>query len=153
MKNLFKIAFLAFALCLTYTSCDTDDEDGVAETGAPTNPEKETAGVYTGTWTREYNGDITTAEGTVTLEAGETAYITNVTAVCTQFSLNNTSIANITPSGNFFQNIKTGTANGFGVTFSGKAQDGTATMAFTLTQKAGRKTLTYNYSFEGTRTE
>ena len=42
------------------------------------------------------------------------------------------------------------TTNGFGTKFNGKINaDGSATVAFTLVERQGRKTYTYNYTFEG----
>lgn len=143
--------FLAFAACLTFTAC-SDDEDGVANPGTPTHPETETAGVYTGTWSRSLLGSEdapVTEAGTLTFEASDGAYVTKVTASCTPLKVDYSALANITPSYSYYNNVATSETNGFGVTFSGSIKDGVATISFTKTVKEGRKTYNYNYTFEG----
>lgn len=153
MKTIFKTMLLALAVSFTFAAC-SDDEDGVTNPGTPSNPEIESAGVYSGTWSRSLIGSADepkAAEGTLTLAAGENAYITNVTAVCAELNVDYTSIANITPAFAFYNNVATSAENGFGVTFNGKADGMTATISFTKTVKEGRKTYNYKYSFEGTK--
>ncbi len=148
MKKIFSLMFLLCAACLAFTACDTDDEDGVAGTGTPTNPEKEVAGVYTGVYTQDKNGTLTTADGTLTLEATEKAYITNVTVACPTFSLNYSSVANITPAYSFYNNFPT---NGFGTNFNGSVKDGKAIITFQSKVKEGRKWVVATFTFEGTK--
>lgn len=151
MKTILKTMLLALAVSFTFAAC-TDDEDGVTNPGTPSNPEIESAGVYAGTWSRSLIGSTDapkTADGTLKLEATDNAYVTNVTAVCTDLNVNYASIANITPSFAFYNNVATSSGNGFGVTFSGKADGVSATLVFTKTVKEGRKTYNYKYVFEG----
>lgn len=148
MKKIFSLMFLLCAMCFAFTACDTDDEDGVAGTGVPTNPEKDVVGVYTGTYTQDKNGTISTAEGTLTLEAGESAYITNVTAECSSFGVNCSSIANITPAYVFYNNTVT---NSFGSSFNGQVKDGKASITFQTKVKDGRKWVVATFTFEGTK--
>lgn len=153
MKNILKYMFLAFTACLVFTACN-DDEDGVTNPGAPTNPEIETAGVYSGTWSRALLGSTdepTTATGTLTFEAAEVAYLTNVTADCAALSVNYSSVANITPNYAFYNNIGASATNGFGVAFSGDIKNNVATISFTKTVREGHKKYNYNYTFEGSK--
>lgn len=153
MKNILKTMLLAFAVCLTFTAC-SDDEDGVANPGTPVHPEIESAGEYAGTWTRSLMGSTdepVTADGTLTFTATENAYVTSVTALCADLSVDYSSIANITPAFAFYNNVNTDPANTFGVKFSGTATGTTATILFVKTVKEGRKTYNYRYEFAGTK--
>lgn len=140
--------FLLCTVCFAFTACDNDDEDGVAATGKPTNPEKEVAGVYSGTWTQIQNGTEKTAEGTLTFEPAENAYSVNITTACSDFKLNYTSIANITSSYVFYNYTET---NPFKTKFDGNVRDGVATISFTLKVKSGRSYVLTNYTFRGTK--
>lgn len=151
MKTILKTMLLALAVSFTFAAC-TDDEDGVTNPGTPSNPEIESAGVYAGTWNCvELSGkeDPKNSTGTLTLAASDKAYITNVTAVCTELNVNYTSIANITPAFAFYNNVATSSENGFGVTFSGRIDGDNATFSFTKTIKQGRVTKNYKYTFDG----
>jgi len=153
MRNILKTMFLAFTVCLAFTAC-SDDEDGVANPGAPVHPEIETAGTYTGTWSRTLLGstdDPKTAAGTLVLEASENAYVTKVTASCPDLAVDYSALANITPNYSFNNNVATSETNTFGVTFGGAVKDNTATISFTKSVREGRKTYNYNYTFEGTK--
>lgn len=137
-----------------FTSCSDDDEDNPISHS--TTPEIETAGTYTGTWTKEQvGGDTTTGSGTLTLSATDaegksTKYVTYVTVKCAEMDLDKSSTANITFANDFYWFNSMTITNGFGTKFNGKINaDGSATIAFTLVQKVGRKTYTFNYSFEG----
>lgn len=137
-----------------FTSCSDDDEDNPISHS--TTPEIETAGTYTGTWTKEQvGGDTTTGSGTLTLSATDaegksTKNVTYVTVKCAEMDLDKSSTANITFANDFYWFNSMTITNGFGTKFSGKINaDGNATIAFTLVQKVGRKTYTFNYSFEG----
>lgn len=133
---------------LTFTACGDDDDDNVIT--HETTPEISSAGTYSGTWTKEQvGGDTKTASGTLVLTAGE-KYTTNVKVESVELGLNKESIANISYAGNdyFFSNMNA--ANGFGVKFNGSIlADNSATIFFTVTEREGRKTYTYNYSFSG----
>lgn len=153
-----KILFALLAvISLAFSSCNEDP--GVLEPGEPVCIAAEVAGTYEGTWSRvlvdsddeplQYPGTLTFSQaeaenkdGTVTLQD----YIVNVEAVCPDLSLNGTEVANITPTGVFFNVVKTAT---FGNEFSGKIANGVATISFNLTIKENRKQRIYSYTFSG----
>ena len=137
-----------------FTSCSDDDDD--ITISHSTTPEIASAGTYSGTWTKaKVGGEPTTASGTLVLAAtdseGKSAkYITYVTVSSAELSLEKSSNANISYANDFYWFSNMNTTNGFGTKFSGKINaDGSATVAFTLVEKEGRKTYTYNYTFEG----
>lgn len=137
-----------------FTSCSDDDED--ITISHSTTPEIASAGTYSGTWTKEQvGGETTTASGTLVLAATDAEgksekYITYVTVSSAELKLEKSSNANISYANDFYWFSNMNTTNGFGTKFSGKINaDGSATVAFTLVEKSGRKTYTYNYTFEG----
>lgn len=153
-----KILFtLLAAVSIILTACNEDP--GVLEAGSPVCIAAQVAGTYEGTWTRtlvdsnnepsQYPGTLTftqaeaeNKDGSVTLQD----YIVNVEASCPDLSLSGTEVANISPSGVFFNVVKTAT---FGNEFSGKIKNDVATISFSLTIKEGRKQNIYNYTFSG----
>lgn len=147
MKNIIKIISL-FLICIGFASCN--NEVGYPDPGPAGNPEKEAAGTYTGTWTRELDGNVVEAQGTITLTPSDKAYITNVAVSCPDFGVELSGVANIVnnSSGYVFANQES-KENGFGTVFEGRITNGVATMKFTLTQKEGRKQYLYNYKFTG----
>lgn len=154
MKKIICGMLFLLAAGMGFTSCSDDDEDNPISHS--TTPEIETAGTYTGTWTKEQvGGDTTTGSGTLTLSATDaegksTKYVTYVTVKCAEMDLDKSSTANITFANDFYWFNSMTITNGFGTKFNGKINaDGSATIAFTLVQKVGRKTYTFNYSFEG----
>lgn len=137
-----------------FTSCSDDDED--ITISHSTTPEIASAGTYSGTWTKEQvGGETTTAPGTLVLAATDAEgksekYITYVTVSSAELKLEKSSNANISYANDFYWFSNMNTTNGFGTKFSGKINaDGSATIAFTLVERSGRKTYTYNYTFEG----
>ena len=137
-----------------FTSCSDDDED--ITISHSTTPEIASAGTYSGTWTKEkVGGETTTASGTLVLAATDAEgksekYITYVTVSSAELKLEKSSNANISYANDFYWFSNMNTTNGFGTKFSGKINaDGSATVSFTLVERSGRKTYTYNYSFEG----
>ena len=139
-----------------FTSCSDDDDDITISHNS--TPEIESAGTYTGTWTKEQvGGDITTGSGTLTLSATDaegktTKYITYVTVSCDELKLSKSSNANISYANDFYWFSNMNTTNGFGTKFNGKVNaDGSAVITFTLVEKVGRKTYTFNYTFEGNK--
>ena len=137
-----------------FTSCSDDDED--ITISHSTTPEIASAGTYSGTWTKEQvGGETTTASGTLVLAATDAEgksekYITYVTVSSAELKLEKSSNANISYANDFYWFSNMNTTNGFGTKFSGKINaDGSATIAFTLVERSGRKTFTYNYTFEG----
>ena len=137
-----------------FTSCSDDDED--ITISHSTTPEIASAGTYSGTWTKEkVGGETTTASGTLVLAATDAEgksekYITYVTVSSAELKLEKSSNANISYANDFYWFSNMNTTNGFGTKFSGKINaDGSATIAFTLVERVGRKTYTFNYTFEG----
>ena len=137
-----------------FTSCSDDDED--ITISHSTTPEIASAGTYSGTWTKEQvGGETSTAPGTLVLAATDAEgksekYITYVTVSSAELNLGKSSNANISYANDFYWFSNMNTTNGFGTKFSGKINaDGSATIAFTLVERSGRKTYTYNYTFEG----
>ncbi len=137
-----------------FTSCSDDDED--ITISHSTTPEIASAGTYSGTWTKEkVGGETTTASGTLVLAATDAEgksekYITYVTVSSAELKLEKSSNANISYANDFYWFSNMNTTNGFGTKFSGKINaDGSATVSFTLVERSGRKTYTYNYTFEG----
>ena len=137
-----------------FTSCSDDDED--ITISHSTTPEIASAGTYSGTWTKEkVGGETTTASGTLVLAASDAEgksekYITYVTVSSAELKLEKSSNANISYANDFYWFSNMNTTNGFGTKFSGKINaDGSATVSFTLVERSGRKTYTYNYTFEG----
>ena len=137
-----------------FTSCSDDDED--ITISHSTTPEIASAGTYSGTWTKEQvGGETTTAPGTLVLAATDAEgksekYITYVTVSSADLNLDKSSNANISYANDFYWFSNMNTTNGFGTKFSGKINaDGSATISFSLTEKQGRKTYVFNYSFTG----
>ena len=137
-----------------FTSCSDDDDD--ITISHSTTTEIASAGTYSGTWTKEQvGGETTTAPGTLVLAATDAEgksekYITYVTVSSAELKLEKSSNANISYANDFYWFSNMNTTNGFGTKFSGKINaDGSATIAFTLVERSGRKTYTYNYTFEG----
>lgn len=154
MKKIICGMLFLLATGMGFTSCSDDDED--ITISHSTTPEIASAGTYSGTWTKEkVGGETTTASGTLVLAATDAEgksekYITYVTVSSAELKLEKSSNANISYANDFYWFSNMNTTNGFGTKFSGKINaDGSATVAFTLVEKSGRKTYTYNYTFEG----
>lgn len=154
MKKIICGMLFLLATGMGFTSCSDDDED--ITISHSTTPEIASAGTYSGTWTKEQvGGETTTAPGTLVLAATDAEgksekYITYVTVSSAELKLEKSSNANISYANDFYWFSNMNTTNGFGTKFSGKINaDGSATIAFTLVERSGRKTYTYNYTFEG----
>ena len=154
MKKIICGMLFLLATGMGFTSCSDDDED--ITISHSTTPEIASAGTYSGTWTKEQvGGETTTASGTLVLSATDAEgksekYITYVTVSSAELSLEKSSNANISYANDFYWFSNMNTTNGFGTKFSGKINaDGSAIIAFTLVERSGRKTYTYNYTFEG----
>ncbi len=155
MKKIICGLLFILACGLTFSACSSDDE-GLKKHA--TAPETASAGTYAGTWSKQLLGDenVTTADGSLTFAAAAdadgnaVAYATNVTATSTALGLSKTSIANIVWVNDDMSFSNTNQTNGFGAKFTGRVlSDGTATISFTVTEKQGRKTFNYIYSFQG----
>ena len=154
MKKIICGMLFLLATGMGFTSCSDDDED--ITISHSTTPEIASAGTYSGTWTKEQvGGETTTAPGTLVLAATDAEgksekYITYVTVSSAELKLEKSSNANISYANDFYWFSNMNTTNGFGTKFNGKVNaDGSATVAFTLVERQGRKTYTYNYTFEG----
>lgn len=151
MKTIIKGLFMTIMMCVFLTSCRDDAE--LPDRGPVMNPEIETAGVYSGTWTRR-NTTTDTEEvvpGTMTLTAGST-YVTTINIKADGLQLDLTSPANIAPGGKGYMYQNTKNDNPFGNIFSGNiTKDFQIDIFFKITIKDGRKTTTYEYSFVGKR--
>ena len=154
MKKIICGMLFLLATGMGFTSCSDDDED--ITISHSTTPEIASAGTYSGTWTKEQvGGETTTAPGTLVLAATDAEgksekYITYVTVSSAELKLEKSSNANISYANDFYWFSNMNTTNGFGTKFSGKINaDGSATVSFTLVERSGRKTFTYNYTFEG----
>lgn len=154
MKKIICGMLFLLATGMGFTSCSDDDED--ITISHSTTPEIASAGTYSGTWTKEQvGGETTTAPGTLVLAATDAEgksekYITYVTVSSADLNLDKSSNANISYANDFYWFSNMNTTNGFGTKFSGKINaDGSATISFSLTEKQGRKTYVFNYSFTG----
>lgn len=154
MKKIICGMLFLLATGMGFTSCSDDDED--ITISHSTTPEIASAGTYSGTWTKEQvGGETTTAPGTLVLAATDAEgksekYITYVTVSSAELKLEKSSNANISYANDFYWFSNMNTTNGFGTKFSGKINaDGSATISFSLTEKQGRKTYVFNYSFTG----
>ena len=154
MKKIICGMLFLLATGMGFTSCSDDDED--ITISHSTTPEIASAGTYSGTWTKEQvGGETSTAPGTLVLAATDAEgksekYITYVTVSSAELKLEKSSNANISYANDFYWFSNMNTTNGFGTKFNGKINaDGSATVAFTLVERQGRKTYTFNYTFEG----
>ena len=154
MKKIICGMLFLLATGMGFTSCSDDDED--ITISHSTTPEIASAGTYSGTWTKEQvGGETTTAPGTLVLAATDAEgksekYITYVTVSSAELKLEKSSNANISYANDFYWFSNMNTTNGFGTKFSGKINaDGSATISFSLTERQGRKTYVFNYSFTG----
>ncbi len=155
-KIIFGMLFI-LACGVSFTGCSKSDD---GQKKHATAPETASAGTYAGTWSKQLSGseDVTTGEGTLVLapatdaDGNAVAYATNVTVASTMLGLNKTSIANIVWVNDDFTFSNPLATNGFGSKFTGRVlSDGSATISFTITEKQGRKTFNYVYSFTGNK--
>lgn len=138
------------ALGLTFVACDDDDDDASFVGSRDVTPEIAAEGTYSGTWLRIYDEDSTYADGTLTVTATDSSYCADITFYCEEFDLDVTSVANITYAGSstkFYYSNNSSSGNGLGANFAGTIEDGVATAMFTLSQKSGRQTISYDYRF------
>ena len=150
MKKYIFSAIAALALSCAFVACGDDNDDpsiNYDKTAA-----QGSAGTYSGTWTRTGDDGSETYSGSVTLEAGSGANVTNVTFSCPETSLDATSIANVWHAnyGYQFFNQTNSAANGLGASFSGRIDEaGNMNASFTISQKVGRKNYEFKYEFRG----
>lgn len=134
----------------TFVACGDDDDESISYS---TTAEQASAGTYSGIWTVVADdGTESTSNGTVTLSAGSSKGVTNVTFSCPETSLNATSVANVWNARYDFHFVNQTEANGLGAAFAGRITEaGELTTSFTLSQKVGRKTVKFTYSFHGNK--
>lgn len=150
MKKFIYAVFAVLTLGLTCVACGDDNEDAVYNYG--TTPEQATAGTYTGMWIRTSDEGTETYDGSVTIAAGGSAGVANITFSCPSSELNATSIANIWNSNNDFQFVNQVEGNGLGAAFAGRVYaDGKLNTSFTITQRVGRKQVKMSYEFIGSK--
>lgn len=151
MKKFLISAMAVLALSCGFVSCGDDDNDSSYSHNG--TPGQETAGTYSGTFTRTNGNEVTTATGTITLSTNATSgNYTDVTFSCTDFTLNAQSIANVTFANEGFAFENSNAGNGLGTKFQGRSIDGkNVKVVFTLSQRQGRKLVEFAYEFEGTK--
>lgn len=150
-KFIYSLAAL-LTLATGFTACSDDNDDPSYD--YTTTAEVGSAGTYSGTWTRVSDESTDTFSGSVTLAAGSQTGLTNVTFSCPDASLAANSIANVWHSNDGYQfvNQMVSSTNTLGASFSGRVSgSGELTTAFTISQKIGRKTYSFKYSFIGKR--
>ncbi len=151
MKRFIYSIFAVIALSCTFVACGSDDDESI---NFSTTAEQGSAGTYTGTWVQVGPDGTASYSGTVTLAAGSTTGVTNVTFSCPESKLNATSVANVWHSNRGYQfcNQVTSDANGLGASFAGRiSESGTLNTSFTISQKVGRKNYEFKYEFNGTK--
>lgn len=143
---------MTIMMCVFLTSCRDDAE--LPDRGPVMHPEIETAGIYSGTWTRvnTTTNEEEVVSGTMTLKAGDKNYVTEINIKADELKLDLTAMANITPGGKGYMYQNTATDNPFGNRFSGNiTNDFQIDLFFKITITEGRKKTTYEYSFIGER--
>ena len=152
MRKLFYIFIATSVLGLSFASCSDDDDD--VRTYVNT-PEIDAKGVFEGTYSRVQSGltDTVTAMGQLTIIPTDSAYVADVLLICDELSLSATVASNIAHANDgyiFSNNLLTNATNN---PFAGRiSDDQNIEVHFTIKQRSGRKTVTYNYTFEGVRT-
>ena len=149
MKKIIFSFIAVLALGCGFTSCGSDDDENISYS---TSAEEASAGTYTGTFTRSLDGVDESFDGTVTLASAGKTGVTKVTFSCPGSSLEATSIANVWNAKYdfMFMNQTASAENGLGASFAGQITEaGVLTTSFTINQKVGRKSYSYNYSFTG----
>lgn len=152
MKKLFYICLSLCTMGVFVSSCDDDDENGgvVFEY----TPEIDAQGTFEGTFTRVQKGltDSVKAEGRMVISATDSAYVADIALTCEEFSLDKLVNINIGHANQGFVLSNYVTSNATGNPIYGRISDEQkAEIHFTLNQRSGRKTVTYNYVFEGVR--
>lgn len=159
MKKFIYSIFAVFALSSTFAACSKDDGDEVINYS--TTAEQSSAGTYTGTVTRTLDGVTDTGTGTITLAAGGSAGVTNITvdfkgtdSKGKEFTVSGSTPANITYANNgysFVQQVISGnTANTLGSEVTGTIDaDGNMVVSLNIDQRNGRVLSTYVFLFTG----
>jgi len=152
MKKILYSLFALLAMCTFVTSCGDDDIDWNRGTHS-TRPEATASGTYNGTW-EVFGEDGVTSEGTfdgsVTISAGSSSYIVNVSTVCAaEAAITGETVANIAWSNDdqkLFSTVKNGTLE---TIINGEIVSGNLNLKFSKSVRVGRKTTTKFYQFKG----
>ncbi len=143
---------MAALICLSFTSCRDDAE--LPGRGPVVHPEIETAGTYTGNWTRV---DLSTNEevvvpGTITLTASDRAYVSQINVNSPGIDLDRTAMCNVSAFSNGYWFYNTDPNTDIKGQFKGTISlQGEIDIYFQNSFKEGRKTITYTYSFTGVK--
>ncbi len=151
MKRFIYSVIAVLTLGCTFVACGSDDDENI---NFSTTAEQGSAGTYSGTWVQVGPDETVSYSGTVTLAAGSSTGVTNVTFSCPDAKLDATSVANVWHSnyGYQFCNQVVSTANGLGAGFAGRiSESGALNTSFTISQKVGRKNYEFKYEFNGTK--
>ena len=151
MKKFIYSIFAVIALSCTFAACGSDDDESI---NYSSSAEQGSAGTYNGTWTRTGDDGSESFSGSLTLAAGSSTGVTNVTFTCAEAELNATSVANVWHAnyGYEFFNQTTSSANGLGTSFAGRIdENGSISASFTISQKVGRKNVEFKYEFIGSK--
>ena len=156
MKKYIFSAIAVLALSCTFVACGDDNDD--PSINYDKTASQGSAGTYIGRWTCTSNTGgpelIEEYDGSVTLTASNGANATSVTFSCPDASLDATSVANVWHAnyGYQFFNQTISDANGLDASFSGRIDEaGNMNVAFTKSQKVGRKNYDFVYEFRGKR--
>lgn len=145
---------MLFAATLCFTACSDDDDDN-GSIVMPSNPEKDIAGTYSGTWTttNQTSGAVTTGAGTIEMAATDSAYVADlIINECTAANVSAMkSVVNVSwRTNNTYSFFNKTSTNELGTAFAGKVVNGTTLeISFNKQVRSGRKSVTYNYSFTG----
>lgn len=144
---------MLFGATLCFTACSDDDDNGSIV--MPSNPEKDIAGIYAGTWTttNQTSGDVSTGGGTISIAATDSAYIADlIINDCAEANVSAMkSVINVDwRTNNTYSFFNKTSTNELGGAFAGKVVNGkTLELSFNKVVRSGRKSVTYNYSFIG----
>lgn len=156
MKKILYSFMMLFVATLCFTACSDDDDDN-GSIVMPSNPEKDIAGTYSGTWTttNQTSGAVSTGAGTITIAATDSAYVADlIINECTDANVSvMKSVVNVDwRTNNTYSFFNKTSTNELGGAFAGKVIDGkTLELSFNKVVRSGRKSVTYNYSFVGTK--
>lgn len=161
MKKFIYSILAVLALCSTLVACGSDDGD--ESISRSTSAEQASAGTYSGTFIRTLDGVTDSGSGTVTLAAGSSAGVTNVTINFTgtdskgaAITVSGSSPANITYANHGYQFVQQVTAgndaNTLGTAFAGTIdENGVMTLSLNVDQRNGRVLSTYIFAFTGNK--
>ncbi len=150
MKKILFMILAAFVVGFAFVSC-SDDDDTNPKVG--TNPERDAAGTYYGTYTKlaEGTSDTIVGSGSLVVTATENAYCATISFVSSELDFDVSAVSNITYANDGF---KFWNANGDGTdnlsVFSGTIfGNGSAEAYFSALVYSGRTSTKYNFTFEG----